>query len=228
MFGTDAVWVTGDRPEAAHGPGTTSSRWRELFVEQRFLIAVVFAMLVVVGAIASLTTGNWWFLPLAVGVHAVGTVLVTGMTFSLLSDRERPSPTAVAMLEEEGIHDPERYFSALVAELSPDGEVGGLHDALALGTNQRTVTTHEGSGDGWSGAADVADADRRAVTSGRSDLRRRSPARDHARTVVPGHRRHRDHGHGGRVQHRPGRRLRVLSARDRRPARTTRVTAGPQ
>lgn len=65
------------------------------------MIAFTLAVAVVVGAIVSLATGSWWFLILAVGLHAIGTVTVLGTIRSRLRQEDKPDPVSEARLTEE-------------------------------------------------------------------------------------------------------------------------------
>ena len=67
----------------------------------RLLVIFTAATALVVGLVAALATENWIFLPLAVGVHAVGTVFVLMALVPRLEDRDKPDPVTEARLEEE-------------------------------------------------------------------------------------------------------------------------------
>ncbi len=82
------------------------------------------AALLTIAAIISLATGNWWLLPLAPGVHALGTLTIVTLAVSLTTVSEHASPTTTALLEEEGIPNPDRHFSELVAEFSGTDQAG--------------------------------------------------------------------------------------------------------
>jgi hypothetical protein len=65
------------------------------------LVIFTAATAVVVGAIAALATNNWIFLPIALGIHALGTVLVMKAIWPRLRDADKPDPVTEARLEEE-------------------------------------------------------------------------------------------------------------------------------
>jgi membrane protein implicated in regulation of membrane protease activity len=67
----------------------------------RMLVVFTFATFLVVGGVVALATGSWWVLPLAVGVHAVGTAFVSLVIFRALESHEKPDPTTEARLDEE-------------------------------------------------------------------------------------------------------------------------------
>lgn len=68
----------------------------------RLLVIFTAATALVVGLIAALFTDNWIFLPLALGIHAIGTVAVLMTIAPRLKDEDKPDPVTEARLEEEG------------------------------------------------------------------------------------------------------------------------------
>jgi hypothetical protein len=143
-LGADEVRVPADRPRASRGELPQRSPLAERLGEHRFLLVRTFCFALVVGAILALLTGSWWLLPAAVIVHAAGTVAVATIAIGMTTSRERPAPTTVAQLSEEGVRDPERHFSALVEEFSPasapgtaDRDARGTADVLTPGHNVR-------------------------------------------------------------------------------------------
>jgi len=110
---------------------------------------------IVIGAIVSVTTGSWWFMAAAVIVDALGVVLVGGLVLRMTSIRERPDPSTVAMLEEEGVRNPEEHFSNVVAEFTEvrrDGSSDSNQraasvedDPLQAAAEQESSTTATGS-----------------------------------------------------------------------------------
>jgi hypothetical protein len=101
-----------------------------------------------VGAVIALSTGSWWALVVAVGVHAVGTMVVASGAIQLTTQIEHASPQTTARLEEEGVADPDRVLSDLVeeytgeAESSPAGGVisGGDSGSRAPAAQRRAMT----------------------------------------------------------------------------------------
>lgn len=67
----------------------------------RLLIGFTLGVMIVVGAIVSLATGSWWFLILAIGVHALATVIVLSTIGSRLRQQDKPDPVTEARLAEE-------------------------------------------------------------------------------------------------------------------------------
>jgi hypothetical protein len=65
------------------------------------LVIFTFATFLVVGAVVALATESWWILPLAVGIHALATLLVSVVIFRALESHDKPDPTTEARLDEE-------------------------------------------------------------------------------------------------------------------------------
>ncbi len=68
----------------------------------RLLVIFTGATLLVAGLVAALATDNWVFLPVAIGVHALATVVVLMAIVPRLKDEDKPDPVTEARLEEEG------------------------------------------------------------------------------------------------------------------------------
>jgi hypothetical protein len=138
VVGTDQVRVPTDRPHPSHGErpdnaGLLASVWST----NKFILLVITMMFIVIGAIVSITSGSWWFMAAAVVVDALGVVLVGGLVFRMTSIRERPDPSTVAMLEEEGVRNPEEHFSNVVAEFTEE------HRDDTSDSNDRTVSVED-------------------------------------------------------------------------------------
>src|SRR5215207_5699131 len=95
-----------------------------LVAQHRLVVAMTVLAALVVGAIVSLTTGSWWFLLLALGFHAFGTIVIVTIVLAMTTETEHLSPSAAAHLEDEGVSNPDRVFSDLVEEFAP-GDRGG-------------------------------------------------------------------------------------------------------
>ena len=134
VVGEDHVDVPAQRPHPSRG-GAAASPGRRSIAElnsNRFIAVMVGASSVVVAAIVALVVGQWWILAGAVLVLGVVTAAVVMTVLRMTSNPERPSATTVAALEEEGVGDPERHFSELVAEFTPDRETEGEHRTTAV------------------------------------------------------------------------------------------------
>jgi hypothetical protein len=67
----------------------------------RLLILFTFAIAIVLGGIVSLAIGSWWFLIVAIALHAIGTVIVLGVIGSRLQEADKPDPVTEARIAEE-------------------------------------------------------------------------------------------------------------------------------
>ena len=67
----------------------------------RLLIVFTAVTALVVGVIAALFTENWIFLPVALAIHAIGTVLVLRAIAPRIADDPEPDPIVKERLEEE-------------------------------------------------------------------------------------------------------------------------------
>jgi membrane protein implicated in regulation of membrane protease activity len=67
----------------------------------KLLIGFTFGTAIVVGVVVSLATGSWWFLALALAIHALGTFIVMRGISKRLEQQEKPDPTTEARLEDE-------------------------------------------------------------------------------------------------------------------------------
>jgi hypothetical protein len=119
VVGGETVEVPADRPHAdreRHGarPGLLVG-----LRANRLVLGITFLAALVVGAVVSLATGSWWFLLLALAVHALTTLVVVGLILSMTTQTEHLSPSAAARLEDEGVGDPDAVFSDLVEEFAP-------------------------------------------------------------------------------------------------------------
>jgi len=123
-------------------------------VDNRLALGMIAAAAVVVGAVITLITGSVWFLIGAVAIDVIGVMLVTTLVIRMTGEQEHLSPEAAALLEDEGVDDPDGLFSRLVAEFSPPLETGrderrtpARADEAQASTEQQTAMTptEEGS-----------------------------------------------------------------------------------
>jgi hypothetical protein len=156
VIGADEVEVPGDRPHPAAGEHVEHQRSLPLPfpLPNNFVVAQGGLALVVVGAIAALAVvvHRWWTLVLAVLVLAAMTYLVVAMIIKMTSNPERPQPTTVAAMEQEGVDDPEQLFSDLVAEFTSESDAEGkdgrvtdaAEDHAKAAAEQRNAITPSG------------------------------------------------------------------------------------
>ena len=101
----------GERLHRKHGD-STSALWNS-----RILVGITLVILVIVGAIASLASGEWWLLPLAIGLTVLGWVVFLSMFAVTTGAVEEPDPSRAAALEEEGVLDPAGELNERLASL---------------------------------------------------------------------------------------------------------------
>ncbi len=134
VLGSDVVEVPTGRPHVERELHGGRSGLVVGLASNRVTLGIAFFVAAVVGAVISLATGSWWFLPLALGVHAIGTFVVAIGALQLTTEIEHLPPSVAARLEEEGVADPDAVFSALVEAFAPPGR--GARD-------ERPTPTHE-------------------------------------------------------------------------------------
>jgi membrane protein implicated in regulation of membrane protease activity len=66
----------------------------------RLLFGFTLGVALVVGAVVSLATGSWWFLILAVGIHAIATIIVLSRIGTRLQEQDKPDPVTEARIAE--------------------------------------------------------------------------------------------------------------------------------
>jgi hypothetical protein len=148
--GADRVRVPRDKPHVERDRAGTHGSLAESFAANRLIIAITFGSLLVVGAIVALATGSWWAVVVAALVHAIGTFVVLTMLGSAVRQTEHASPTATALLAEEGVADPDARLSDLVEEYSgvESGENAQPDDPsqapARAATEQRSANTPAG------------------------------------------------------------------------------------
>ena len=91
--------------------------------ESRGLVAITFFVALIVGALIALITGAWWFILVALVLHAIGTLIVVGTAFGLATRGESPDPRTAAALEARGVTDPDAALEHAV-EVATEGEDG--------------------------------------------------------------------------------------------------------
>jgi hypothetical protein len=153
VVGDDHVTVPADRPRPSHGEAAVQPG-RPLAAAlkpNRFIMAMIGGSALVIAAIVALVIGQWWILPVTFVVLGVVTAAVVATVLRMTSNQERPSATTVAALEEDGVGDPERHFSELVKEFTPEHGGEGEHrttavedEPAAAGAEQENAITPSG------------------------------------------------------------------------------------
>lgn len=151
--GRDAVEVPRGRPHLERERHGGRSAFAVALSQNRLAIAMTLLAALVIGAIVSLATGSWWFLLLALGVHALGTLAIVTLVLAMTTQTEHMSPGASAALQDEGVEDPDGLLSDLVEEYAPGDRRGDeqatspQEDAAQASAEQRSSVTpsQEGS-----------------------------------------------------------------------------------
>ena len=135
VIGAERVEVPADRPHPSKGDRPKRHGPLGLPLPRNFIVTQAGAGALVFGAIVALITRDWWLLPPAVIVLGLVTWVVVAVVLRMTANPERPAPSTVAAMEEDGIQDPERHFSDIVAEFTVD--------TGAQGQNRRTTSVDD-------------------------------------------------------------------------------------
>lgn len=122
--------------EAAEGAGSPHTLSTALS-QSRGLIGATLLIALIVGAVAGLATGQWWWLAIALLLHALGTTVVVATTLRMTASVESPDPRAAAALEEQGIRDPD---AALTEAVRVTAEATDDEASKRVVDQQRSVT----------------------------------------------------------------------------------------
>lgn len=105
--------------------------------QSRILVAATFSVALIVGAVAGLATGQWWWLLIALALHALGTAIVVSTTLRMTASVESPDPRAAAALEERGVRDPD---AALTEAVRVTAEATDDETSKRVADQRRSVT----------------------------------------------------------------------------------------
>jgi hypothetical protein len=112
--------VGGDEVPAQREPRPRAPKGRSGFAAtlsaNRLILIISFLTLLVVGAVLALITGSWWWLIVPLVVHALATFVLGAGIIHATTQTEKPDPSTVAKMEDEGVPDPEGRFNELVDE----------------------------------------------------------------------------------------------------------------
>jgi hypothetical protein len=137
--GDDEVRVTPERLARARTRHPSGNRFVAELAASRLYVMVSLLVLVTLGGIVALATGEWWVLVVAVALHAIGTLTVTAVALQQLTQTEHVAPAAAARLEEEGVADPDRVLTDLVEDYSDDEQRRGAARIVGGGANELTA-----------------------------------------------------------------------------------------
>jgi hypothetical protein len=139
VIGREEVEVATDTPRRTEERHGTRSRFVARLLSHRQIALVSLLAAIVVGGIVSLSTGAYWAVLVAVGLHALGTMVVVAGAVQLTTEVEHVAPEAAARLEDEGVADPDRVLTELVEDFAGAERAGGVPEVLASGHNERSV-----------------------------------------------------------------------------------------
>src|SRR5947209_9891776 len=120
VVGTDRVEVPSDRPHPSRGEDVPRRGMLAYLGAQRPMLLGTLAGALVIGAIIALITRTWWILPLAAGLHALGTMTVVAIIIRMTTTVEHPSPELAATMSDQGIRNPDEHFTRLIDEFTPE------------------------------------------------------------------------------------------------------------
>ncbi len=118
---------------------------RSAFASSRLLILLTGATALTVGVIAALALGSWWLVAVAMLVHGVLTAVVVGSSMTLFSQVEKPDPSVVTKLEEEGVEDPEPVINDLVEQVADKEEGSRTQRAVTDDAGETRPTEEDGA-----------------------------------------------------------------------------------
>jgi hypothetical protein len=145
-LGTDEVELPAEQARHAGREHPEEHGLFEAIWERRVLVGMALASAIVIAALLVLTTGSWWWLPAVLVVHAVATVIVTSAIIRTTTLVESPSPGAEAVLQEEGVRDPERALNDQVRSFT--GAPGPSAESVVTpGENERQTRPEDAPGE---------------------------------------------------------------------------------
>jgi hypothetical protein len=138
VIGEQRVRVPVDRPHATRGEHPEQHGLGAYFNMHRFQLVRLTAIALTFGGVIALITNTWWVLPLAAGIHALGTMTVAMTAIRMTTTIEHPAPEVAAAMAEEGVRNPDEHFSRMVEEFSSQPQ-RGTADVISPGSNERSA-----------------------------------------------------------------------------------------
>jgi hypothetical protein len=138
IVGAEQVYVPRDRPHATLGEYPDRQGAGAVLNQHRFNIIRAALIVLTFAAIVALATGDWWILPLAAAIHALGTMTVTLTIIRMTTVTEHPSAELAAAMTEDGVPSPDERFTQMVEEFS-QRQRGGASEVVSPGSNERTA-----------------------------------------------------------------------------------------
>jgi hypothetical protein len=106
----------------------------------RIMFVVFGALGVVVAGVIALLLDSWVVLIGLLALHALVSTIVVMTVLKATENVEKPAPTTVALLEDEGVDDPEGALNRLVDQAAESDEQGR---AAEIASERRSVTPQE-------------------------------------------------------------------------------------
>jgi hypothetical protein len=106
----------------------------------RIMFVVFGALGVVVAGVIALLLDSWVVLIALLALHAFVSAIVVMTVLKATENVEKPAPTTVALLEDEGVDDPEGALNRLVDQAAEADERGR---AAQIASERRSVTPQE-------------------------------------------------------------------------------------
>jgi hypothetical protein len=103
----------------------------------RSLLAIGLSTALIVGAVIALITETWWWLLVALVLHAIGTAVVVATALSLATQAESADPRTAAALQARGVTDPDAALNQAVDAAADEPDGGEAREAR----RQRTEVT---------------------------------------------------------------------------------------
>ncbi len=119
VIGADRVLVPADRPHVSQGERSKLPFFKDMSALKAASIGSL-AVAIGVGLIILTRAGNqWWLLAIVIVLLTVTLASMTMTIMNLASTTEYPDPFLVALLNEQGMRDPEGRFTEMVHEFMP-------------------------------------------------------------------------------------------------------------
>jgi hypothetical protein len=120
IVGADTVDVPSGRSDPATARHARHTPFASELIADRLGYGAAALVLIVVLAIVGLATGSVIALVAAFAVLLIALALALRLVVGLTGEREHPSPELAALLEGEGVGDPDRLLTDLVDEFRTD------------------------------------------------------------------------------------------------------------
>jgi hypothetical protein len=120
IIGADKVRVPADRPHPSQGERPQRNLLQRMTTVKAISLGMVSVGVCVALVIVTALGSHWFLTALAFVALLSSLALVTWSIIALASVPEFPDPGLVALLAEQGIHDPEVRFSEIVMEFTPE------------------------------------------------------------------------------------------------------------